>query len=280
MPKAGQAKTLKKKTMDFIIGTILFYSILCALLYFSQRSMLYFPGGAREDVTSLTQFKPDIIKVESEEGITFNAWYWPAKENKPTILFFHGNGQAYQFWINKMMTYHAQGYGIFFTDYRGYGGVGGAPTEQGLYTDARAHINALMAETGLTPNSLVYYGESLGTGVAIQMATEFPPKAIILESAYSATDDVAKSRYWMFPVDLLMKDKFRSIDKVSTLTMPKFQIHAQKDQVIPAQFGQALFDAMPEPKKWVSIKNGGHNDLYDNGAQLHISDFLSTITIE
>ena len=271
---------MKKKIMDFILGFILFYGAILVLLYASQRSMMYFPGGAREDVTTLTQAAAQIIPVASTDSISFHAWHWPAKQDMPTIAFFHGNGQAYQYWVNKMMHYHDQGYGIFFVDYRGYGGVSGKTTEQGVYNDARAHIKALKTETGLKSEDFIYYGESLGTGVAIQMATEFPPKAIILESAYSATSDVAKSRYWMFPIDLLMKDQYRSIDKIGNLTMPKLFIHGNKDMIIPIRFGRALYNASPEPKEFKTMENSGHNNLYDFGAQLHISEFLSTLMLQ
>ena len=253
------------------------YLGMMAIMYFQQRSLLYFPGGARPDIAALTQTQPTIIPVQSDEDIAFNAWYWPAKENMPTLVFFHGNGQAYEYWVNKLMIYHAQGYGVFFTDYRGYGGAKGKPTEQGIYADARAHINALIDATQLTPDALVYYGESLGTGVATQMATEFPPMAIVYESAYSGLNEVAKSRYGIFPIDILMKDKFRSIDKISALTMPKLFVHGAIDVVVPIRFGRALFDAAPEPKQWIEIENAGHNNLYDHGAQLQISQFLSTL---
>ena len=268
---------MKKKLMGFLTGAFLLYCCLTAVLYLTQRSLMYFPGGEREDIGVLTKIVPQIIPVQSDEGIQFDSWYWSAKDDKPTIVFFHGNGQAYQYWVNKLMVYQAQGFGVFLTDYRGYGGVAGKPTEQGLYKDARAHLKALIKLTQLKSEDLIYYGESLGTGVATQMATELPPKAIIYESAYSSTSDVAKSRYWMFPVDLMMKDQFRSKDKVGQLKMPKIFIHAKKDMIIPMHFGRALYDISPEPKQWVVIEKSGHNDLYDHGAQLHINEFLSTL---
>lgn len=263
--------------MDIILACILFYGAMLVFLYASQRNLMYFPGGQREEISSLTQAIPEIIPVQTADNIKFKAWYWPAKEGLPTLVFFHGNGQAYQFWVNKMMVYQSQGYGVYFTDYRGYGGVSGKPSEQGIYQDARAHLKELF-DRGISPDEVVYYGESLGTGVATQMATEFPPKAIVYESAYPATSEIAKGRYWMFPVDFLMKDQFRSIDKIDRLNMPKIFIHGKKDFVIPIRYGRELFDAAPEPKEWIQMDNSGHNDLYDHGAQLHILKFLSTLT--
>jgi len=268
---------MNKALKTVIFSIIYLYIGMAALLYFQQRSLMYFPGGEREDIATFDIPQPKTIPVQSEPGITFNAWYWPAEAEMATIVFFHGNGQAYPYWINKLMLYHNEGYGIFFTDYRGYGGVNGKPSEKGIYTDARAHLRALMQATGLKPENLVYLGESLGTGVATQMATEFPPQAIIYESAYSGTNDIAKGRYWMFPIDLLMKDKYRSIDKIKSLTMPKLFIHGKQDAVIPIRYARKLFQTAPEPKQMVELNNAGHNNLYDHGAQLHISRFLSKL---
>lgn len=268
---------MKKKIIKYMLITLYIYLGLMGILYMKQRSFMYFPGGQREDIATITENTPQTIPVTSDEGINFEAWYWPAEKGFPTIAFFHGNGQAYPYWVGKLMNYHAQGFGIYFTDYRGYGGVAGELSEENVFKDTRAHLTTLMESKDITAEDLIYYGESLGTGVAVQMATEFPPKAIVLESPYSATSEVAKSRYWMFPVDLLMKDQYRSIDKISELTMPKFFIHGGKDMVIPIRFGKALYDAAPEPKQWKEVENSGHNNLYDHGAQLHISQFLSTL---
>ena len=262
--------------MDYLLAFALVYAGLMAFLYFNQRNMLYFPDGPRPAVEFNQQ--PETLAVKPEEGIALEGWYWPAKDGFPTLVFFHGNGQAYQYWTDKLAHYYAQGYGALFTDYRGYGGASGQPTEQGIYQDARSFITALQDKVPL--ENMIYYGESLGTGVAIQMATELKPKALILENPYSAITDVAKSRYWMFPVELLAKDQYRSKDKIGALDMPKYFIHAENDTVIPLRFGQKLYDLAPEPKELKIVPKAGHNDLYDHGAQLHILSFLSKITAE
>lgn len=266
--------------IDFVWAAILFYAIFTVILYFGQRNFLYFPAGERESIESLTGTHPEILKVTTQDDLSYDAWYWPAKTGQETLIFFHGNGQAYQYWVNKMMTHIRLGYGVLFTDYRGYGGFKGRPSEQGIYKDARAFITTLNTQKNILFDDMIFYGESLGTGVAVQMATEFTPKALILESPYSGTNEVAKARFPIFPVDFLMKDQYRSIDKITALKMPKLFLHAQHDGIIPIRFGKALFEAAPEPKIFITIKNGGHNDLYENGAPLHIANFLSKITLQ
>lgn len=261
--------------MNFLIGAALFYVALTVFLYFYQRNLLYFPGGPRPALEAAVQ--PEIISVTPEDGIELEGLYWPAQDGLLTLVFFHGNGQAYQYWVDKLMNHQKLGYGVFFTDYRGYGGTKGQPSEQGIYTDARAFISALASQKSVSTEDMIFYGESLGTGVAVQMATEYSPKALILESAYSATVDVAKGRYGVFPVELLMKDKFISRDKIGELTMPKLFIHAGRDIIIPIKYGRKLYKAAPEPKLWVTIPEAGHNNLYDHGAALHIHEFLRKI---
>ena len=256
----------------------LIYLMATVFLYVQQRSLMYFPGGPRPEISSLVSVMPDFIKVTSEPGIDLQGLYWPPAEDKPVLVFFHGNAQDYMHWMKKLSHFRNSGYGVFFTDYRGYGGFPGKPSEEGIFQDARSFVEALAAQKNISEAQMVFYGESLGTGVAVQMATEFNPRALVLESSYSSTADIGASRYWMFPVRLLMSDHFASIDKIKALTMEKLFLHGEKDTTIPIRFGRALYDAAPEPKTFVEVVGGDHNHLYDFGAALHVLDFLSKIS--
>lgn len=267
---------MKKAAMNIVLGIGVLYIGVCGFLYIYQRNLMYFPGGPRPALTAETP--PEFLITHPETGLQLEGLYWPAKADRPTIVFFHGNGQAYQYWVDKLASYRQKGYGVLFTDYRGYGGQPGKPTEQGIYADARSFITALEEQKNIKPQNMIFYGESLGTGVAVQMATETAPMAVILENAYSATSDVAKGRYKIFPVELLMKDQYRSIDKIGALSMPKLLVHGQKDQVIPIRYGRRLYEAAAEPKEFKVIANAGHNNVYDHGAGLHILSFLSSIS--
>ena len=267
---------MRKKLMNYLLAVAFVYAGLTAYLYFNQRNMMYFPEDSRPVIQ--VDVQPETIGVTPEEGITLEGWYWPAKKGFPTLVFFHGNGHAYQYWVDKLTHYRKEGYGALLTDYRGYGGFPGKPTEQGIYRDARSFIQALRETVPF--EDMIYYGESLGTGVAVQMATEFRPRALILENSYSATLDVAEGRYWMFPVALMMKDQYHSKDKIGELDIPKYFIHAENDRIVPIRYARKLYAAAPEPKEFKAIPESGHNDLYDHGAQLHILSFLSKITAE
>lgn len=262
--------------MTLIFGLVFVYLALLAFLFFQQRSMMYFPGGPRPPALHFDA--PEIARVMPGPDLAIEGWYWPAKPGFETIVFFHGNGQDYIHWMQKLAVFREAGYGALHAEYRGYGGNPGKPSEAGLYQDARSYIDWLKDVHDIAPENIVLYGESLGTGVAVQMATEFPVKAIILESPYSSAADVAQAIYPYFPVRLVMMDQYQSISKTKTLDMPKLLIHAVNDEIIPISFARRLYETMGDPKTFITIEGGGHNDLYDHGAALHVLPFLSTIT--
>jgi len=268
----------KKAMNEILIGIVIFYCLVLGYMYFNQRAMLYFPASSKPSYSVLGITAPEIVNISPEPSLTIEGWYWPpAKEGNETIVFFHGNGQAYQYWMDKLKLFRNAGFGTLHAEYRGYAGNAGQPTEQGLYADARAYIKWLEEHKNTKPENIILYGESLGTGVVVQMATEFPVKAIILESPYTSTAELGQSKYPIFPVMWLMKDQYRSIDKIAGLSMPKLIVHGELDQIIPIRFGRELYEKADEPKDFIEIKGAGHNDLYDHAAPLHVMQFLSTI---
>jgi len=121
-------------------------------------------------------------------------------------------------------------------------------------------------------------GFSLGSGVAVQMATEYEEiKALILQAFYNAMSEVAKRQYWMFPVDWVMHDQYRSIDKIADIKMPVFMIHGERDTIIPIGLAQELHEAAPEPKTFIRLPQAGHNDLYYHGTKDYTLEFLQSL---
>lgn len=263
--------------IDFLLALALVYGLVCGALFVMQRGMMYFPGGAAPSFDTLGIDAPDLAEVQTKDGLSITGWYWPARDtDKPTVVYFHGNAQEYTGRVQKALMFREAGYGFFFAGYRGYGGNEGAPSEQGLYADARAYLNWLVGR-GVRPAQMVLLGESLGTGVAVQMATEVDIAAVILESPYSATTDVAKLSYFMFPVELLMKDQYRSIDKIQDINAPLFIIHGAQDTLIPIGLAQNLYKKAQEPKSFVSLDAAGHNDMMRHGVVEHMLDFLRNL---
>ena len=154
--------------------------------------------------------------------------------------------------------------GVPLLAYRGYSGNDGSPSELGLYADARAALDWLRA-SGVESESIVLYGISLGSGVATKMAAERDFAALVLESPYTSTVDVAAWRFPVVPVAWLMEDRFESLARIGSITEPLLVMHGDRDVVIPQRFGRQLFEAANEPKQGFWPHGLGHNDIFDNG---------------
>lgn len=255
--------------IDYLIIAFLVYLGSLAYLYLNQRNMIYFPDTARPATVAGVQ---DVV-VTTNDDLTLWGWFLPPKGNKPIAVLFHGNAGNYSHRLWKVAKMHEQGYGVILAEYRGYGGNPGKPDKEGLFNDGRAWMEFAAAQN----HPVVIYGESIGTAVAVAMAAEYPPAGLILESPFSALADVAQSMYPVVPVGLLLKDKFDSAALIKDVKAPKLFIHGDRDRTVPLRFGRKLYDAAPEPKEFVEIEGAAHNDLYDHGAALHITRFLSTI---
>jgi fermentation-respiration switch protein FrsA (DUF1100 family) len=151
---------------------------------------------------------------------------------------------------------------MLFAGYRGYGGNPGRPTEDDLTADARLLLDWL-AEQGIAPQRTVLYGESLGTGLAVQMAAERPAAAVILESPYTSIAELAQMHYWYLPAKWMILDKWNSMDYIGQIGAPLLVIHGARDRTVPARYGRRLFEAAPDPKEMLVLDRANHNDLYD-----------------
>lgn len=265
---------MKKSLVNKLIIIALFYTLSVVVLFTMQRSMIYFPDKSRP-----TPVKGAVIaKVITQDQLLLESWYFPATiPGKQVIVFFHGNAGNYGARIFKAQYYLNEGYGVLLAEYRGYGGNPGSISEQGLYLDGRAYIDWLINKKSVQIEDIVLYGESLGTGIAVQMATEYDVAGVSLEVPFSSLVDVASNQYPFAPVKYLLKDRFMSIDKIAKINAPLLILHGHKDKVIPFKFARKLFNKAVEPKKITEFPKGGHNDLYDFNAHTHVLGFLAGI---
>ncbi|GJL84682.1 MAG: alpha/beta hydrolase [Micavibrio sp.] len=266
---------MSAKVVNFLAIIVVVYLLALLFMYFNQRGMMYFPATGRPDpATYGAQDVVEIVRVTTEDGLDLQGWYIaPQDQNKPVIVNFHGNAGHYGDRLPKMAGFVREGYGLLLAEYRGYGGNPGKITEQGLYQDARAYLDWLAKKDVET----VLYGESLGSGVVVQMATEHMVAAVVLEAPYSTIAEVAQSIYFYMPVKWLMKDQYRSTDKIAAIKASLLIVHGEKDGTIPIRFARKLFQAAVQPKRFVALESAAHNDVYDHGAERHILDFLSGI---
>lgn len=239
------------------------YLSLGVLMYLAQRVLMYFPETLRTAPAAAGFAQAEEMTLETADGETIIVWHAPPRGDNPAVLYFHGNGGALQHRVPRFQKLAAAGVGLVALSYRGYGGSSGKPTEQGLIADARAAYDFAAARY---PGRIAVWGESLGTGVAVALAAEQPVSRVILEAPFTSTVDIAAAQYGFLPVRLLMKDQFRSDQRVARVKAPVLVLHGEADGVIPIAFGERLFAMIPGAKRFVRFPGGGHNDLDDFGA--------------
>ncbi|MBR1122657.1 alpha/beta hydrolase [Bradyrhizobium lablabi] len=236
-----------------------------AALFLLQRSFLFpIPPVARiaPGAAGFPQAEEHVLDTEDGEKVI--VWHVPAKPGRPVILYFHGNGDFLAGFFGRFDELIADGIGVVALSYRGYFGSSGSPSEQGLLKDAAAAYAFTTAR--YSADRIVVWGFSLGTGVAVALAAEQPVGKLILEAPFSSTVDVAASLFWYMPVRLVMRDRFRSDERIARVKVPLLVMHGTDDPAIPIQFGERLFALANEPKRFVRFPGGGHENLGDFGA--------------
>jgi uncharacterized protein len=251
------------------------YGIVGALLYFGQRSLLYFPERERTPPAAAGLPRAEEVTLHTPDGEQVIIWHVAPRGEKPIVIYFHGNGGSLRLRGERLARLTADGTGLVALSYRGFGGSTGAPTEQGLIYDAETAYR--FATERYPGRRIVLWGESLGTGIAVAVAASRPVAGVILESPYTSTADVAAALYWFMPVRLLMKDQFRSDAQVSRISAPVLVIHGERDATVPIWFGERLFEMIKAPKQFVRFPDGAHSNLDAYGALEAVRAFLNKL---
>ena len=188
-------------------------------------------------------------------------WFIPPKtRGGRVIVVFHGAYINVAMAASVVKYFLTDRYGVFLCEYRGFGGSPGTPTEEGVYKDARAGLKWL-TDNGYGTDRLIFYGASLGTGIAVQMAVEQQPPLLILHSPFSSVADVAKSRFPFYPVDLLLKDRFDNASKIGQVKSNILIIHGDQDDIVPIKFARNLFNDARGKKNFITARGAAHIDL-------------------
>jgi uncharacterized protein len=234
------------------------YLVAVAYLYAVQRHVVFQPRGplARPDEAGLAGV--EVLSLPMADGVTLAAWHAPAKAERPTLLYFHGNAGNVSYRAERFRDLLDAGFGLLAPSYRGYPGSGGSPSEAALIADGLALFDWLEARA----DGIVLYGESLGTGVVVAVAAKRDASALVLEAPYTATLDVAAEAYPWIPVALLMKDPFLSRERIARVREPVLIVHGAEDRVIPVEHGRRLFALAGEPKRLVIVEGAGHADVW------------------
>src|SRR5882757_4658691 len=249
------------------------YACGLAALFFAQRSFLFpIPTAARTTPQAAGFPEAEEHVLATADGEKVIVWHVPARPGHPVILYFHGNGDFLAGFFGRFRELIADGTGVIALSYRGYAGSSGQPSERGLLLDAAAAY--AFATARYSADKIVVWGFSLGTGVAVALAAEAPVGKLILEAPYTSIADVAASAFPIFPVRLVIKDPFHSDQRIARVNAPLLVMHGVRDAMIPIAFGERLFAQAHEPKQFVRLPDGGHNDLDAHGATETVRQFI------
>lgn len=245
-----------------------------ALVYVQQRSLIFRPNSERVTPENAGLSGVHEEKIPTPDGETLIAWWCPPKPDKPVILYFHGNGGNLPVRAGRMQLFQQAGYGVLMLADRGYSGSTGSPSEAALVADAKLAFDWLVAK-GVAANRITAFGESLGTGLAVQLAADRPVRSVILDSPYTSLADVAAERVPWLPVRWIMSDPFDSMAHIAKVRAPLLIVHGDQDNVVPYALGTKLFAAANQPKRLVTLTGFGHVAPLRNGAWPAIQAFLA-----
>lgn len=235
--------------MSILLDILIIYSVITLLIYVLSNGMIFQPPLPTYTDT------PEIIKLTTKDGKKISAMYLENKSAKFTILYSHGNASDLGWIKDRLQKFVKQGFSIFAYDYHGYGTSEGVPSENATYMDINAAYNYLVQEKKISPDNLIALGVSVGGGPTLELASKNKVAGVILESPFYTAFRVL-TQIPLFPVDKFLNNK-----KIAHIKAPLLIFHGTKDETTPFRHGKKLFNAAVEPKKFVVVEGGHHNDI-------------------
>ena len=244
-------------------------------MYVAQRRFMYFPDPVRTTPAAAGLSNVKEMSLATPDGEKLVAWYGKARPGQPTLLYLHGNGGSLALRSETMRKYLDHRRGMLMLAYRGFSGSTGAPTEAANVADAKLAYDTLV-RIGVKPDDIILYGESLGSGVAIQVVKEKKVAGIILDAPYTSILELAVAQFPWLPVSLLLKDRYESIKYIHDLHVPIFILHGDADEIVPVEMGRRLFAAANEPKEIKTVPGGGHV-IHDGPSFAYVNGWIERL---
>jgi fermentation-respiration switch protein FrsA (DUF1100 family) len=231
------------------------------VMWILQRRLIYFPTQAVPDAAAVLAGIEEVT-YPTADGLDLAAWLVPPAEGerRGTVVVFNGNAGNRADRAPLAEALAARGYAVLLVDYRGYGGNPGSPSEEGLALDAQAAVAYLRTRSGLDSDRLVYFGESLGAAVALRLAVQQEPAALVLRSPFTSLPDVGSVHYPFLPTSLLLWDRYPNLDTVRDIGVPLMIIAGSADSIVPVAQSRRLYENAPGFKRLFVIDGADHND--------------------
>ena len=245
--------------------------VLARQMSILDQLMVYFPERELAATPADLGLSYDDVWLTAADGTRLHGWHVPGESNT-TLLWLHGNAGNISHRVDNILLLHRKlGLSVFIIDYRGYGQSDGKPSESGLYLDAEAALGYLIDDMGLqAERSIVLYGRSLGAAVAVEMATRYRVRGLILESGFSSVREMVRTMHPGVPARLtlvLFDARYDSLAKIGAVESPVMILHGERDYTVPFEMAEMLFEAAREPKRIYPIPGASHNDTYIVGGE-------------
>ncbi|MBF0384031.1 MAG: alpha/beta hydrolase [Magnetococcales bacterium] len=252
--------------LNILLIILAVYGLLAAYLYFSQNSQVFHPPKGHSQTPKDWGMEYETVLLQSD-GQTLTNWWIPGDDDGLTVLFFHGNATNISETYEYVRMFHSLGLSVFLLEYRGYGLSEGRPTEEGTKADAEAAWHYLIDKKKLIGSQIIFYGHSLGGGVATGLAIKHPPAKLIIEGTFTSVPDVAADIYPYLPVRLMAHIHFPNLERIKQIEVPKLLIHSIEDEIIPYSHGEKLFAAASQPKTFYQAHGSHHEGFITSGAK-------------
>ena len=259
--------------MEIILGIIVIYVSVLVILFIFQRNLMYHPS---ENNYFGDKLKVNIEKVtiKTPDNLSLLAWFHKKDLNKfKTIVYFHGNAGTLENRIHKLNHFKDMDVNFLIIAWRGFNSNKGKPTEEGLYIDGLSAVNWIV-DQGVKEKDIILYGESLGTGIATEIAQNKNFAGVILETPFTSMINAAKEFYPYIPVNLLIKDRFENFKKIKNINSPILIMHGEKDTIVPFKMGEKMYQLANEPKYFYFTKHDDHMMVYDEPMINTLKNFI------
>ena len=262
--------------MEAVIGILVIYGSVLLILYIFQRSLMYHPDENNYFGDKL-EVEIEKVKITTSDNIDLLGWFHKKDlKNLKTIVYFHGNAGKLENRIYKLNYFKEMDVNFLIIAWRGFSGNNGKPSEKGLYEDGKSTITWLK-NLGLLDEDIIIYGESLGTGIAIELAQNNNYAGLILETPFTSMIEAAKNFYPYIPVGLLLKDKYKNDKKILDINIPLLVMHGEADQIVPFWMGKKIYEMANQPKYSYFTKFDDHMMEYDEKLVLALKKFIKSL---
>ena len=260
--------------MKYFISAILIYLFFGLILFLLQRKILFNTSGIPKKPKEYGLNNVEEIMINTKDGLNLLSWYSRPLNNNPILVYFHGNSFDIGERAYRIKRYNDAGLSTLIVGWRGFSGNQGNPSETNLYLDGNATIDWILENTKFKIKDIINYGESLGTGVAVQLNLKYNFLCTVLEAPFTSIADVARYRYKIYPTKYLVKDKFDNLSKIDKIKSPLLIVSGKNDEVVPHIHSKLLFEKAINQKKSLFVDEAMHNNLYDFGIEKTVIKFI------